>query len=162
MSVTPMATRRTTNAVRGVLILVGVGFGLWGLWLMRDFTREQLISEAFWLGGGVVLHDGLLAPIVVAVGFGASRLLPGHLRSATATAFLIWGTLTIAFLPTLSGQGGKAGNATILGKPYVLTWIIMTLVFVAYAVGSALLRRRRMSANRVAGTAIDDQDGFGS
>lgn len=138
----PVASR-SENAVRALLIAVGVGFGLRGVWLMRDFTREQLTSEAFWLVGGVVLHDAVLAPVVVVLGFAASRLLPGHFRSSTATAFLVWGTLTVAFLPVLSGQGGKPGNDTILGKPYVLTWVIMTSVLVAYAVGAALWRKRR-------------------
>ncbi|MEO6604403.1 MAG: hypothetical protein ABIN55_02195 [Aeromicrobium sp.] len=137
----PPATRGV-NAIRGLLILAGVGFGIWGIWLMRDFTREQLTSEAFWLAGGVVLHDAILAPVVVAIGFVASKVLPGHFRSSTATAFLIWGTLTIAFLPVLSGQGGKPGNDTVLGKPYVLSWIVMTLLLVGFAVGGSLLRRR--------------------
>lgn len=137
----PVATRGE-NLVRGLLIAAGVGFGLWGLWLMRDFTREQLTSEAFWLAGGVVIHDAVLAPVVVAIGYLASRLLPGHFRSSTATAFLIWGTLTIVFLPVLSGQGGKPGNDTILGKPYVLSWIIMTLVLVGYAVAASVLSKR--------------------
>lgn len=138
----PVATRGE-NVVRLLLILTGVGFGLWGVWLMRDFTTQQLTSEAFWLAGGVIVHDAILAPVVVVVGFVASRLLPDHFRSSTATAFLIWGTLTIAFLPVLSGKGGKPGNDTILGKPYVLSWIIMTLVLIAYAVVAALWRRRR-------------------
>ncbi|MCW2830129.1 MAG: hypothetical protein JWP31_821 [Aeromicrobium sp.] len=131
------------RAVRALLVLVGVGFGLWGLWLMRDFTGKRLTSEAFWLAGGVVLHDALLAPIVVVVGYLASRALPGHFRGSTATAFVIWGTLTIAFVPVLSGQGGKAGNDTILGRPYVLSWLALTAVLAAYAAGSALLRHRR-------------------
>jgi len=130
------------RAARAGLGAVGVGLALWGLWLMRDFNREQLTSEAFWLAGGVVLHDAVLAPIVVLLGYGASRVLPGHFRSSTATAFLIWGTLTIVFLPVLSGQGGKAGNDTILGRPYVLSWVVMTVVLIAYAVVVALIRRR--------------------
>lgn len=130
------------RAARAGLGAVGVGLALWGLWLMRDFNREQLTSEAFWLAGGVVLHDAVLAPIVVLLGYGASRALPGHFRSSTATAFLIWGTLTIVFLPVLSGQGGKAGNDTILGRPYVLSWVVMTVVLIAYAVVVALIRRR--------------------
>jgi hypothetical protein len=136
------------RAVRLLLGAVGVGFGLWGLWLMRDFTREQLTSEAFWLAGGVVLHDAILAPVVVVIGYVASRVLPSHFRSSTATAFLVWGTLTIVFLPVLSGQGGKPGNDTILGKPYVLSWIVMTLLLVAYAVGAAMVRRRRVTSAR--------------
>ena len=135
------------RAVRGLLVVAGVGFGLWGLWLMRDFTREQLTSEAFWLAGGVVLHDAVLAPVVVLLGYAAARVLPAHFRSSSATAFLVWGTLTIAFLPVLSGQGGKAGNDTILGKPYVLSWIVLTLVLVGYAVVAALWRRRQTSSS---------------
>jgi hypothetical protein len=143
----PAESSRGMNAVRGLLVLAGIGFGLWGLWLMRDFTRPQLTSEAFWFAGGVVLHDAILAPIVVVIGFVASRALPGHFRSATATAFLIWGTLTIAFLPTLSGKGGKAGNDTILGKPYVLTWLIMTVVLFGVAAVVAQVRRRKLRGN---------------
>ena len=131
--------------MRALLILTGIGFGLWGLWLMRDFTRQQLTSEGFWLAGGVVLHDAVLAPVVVAIGFVASRVLPGHFRSSTATAFLLWGTLTIAFLPTLSGKGGKVGNHTILGKPYVLSWLILTAVLIVGAVVAARLRRRELT-----------------
>jgi len=136
------------RALRVLLGAAGVGLGLWGLWLMRDFTREQLTSEAFWLAGGVIVHDAILAPVVVAIGYGASRMLPGHFRRSTATAFLIWGTLSIAFLPVLSGQGGKPGNDTILGKPYVLGWAVMTLMLVTYAVAVALWRRNRTATAR--------------
>jgi hypothetical protein len=131
------------RVVRALLVAAGVACGLWGMWLMRDFTREQLTSEAFWLAGGVVLHDLVLAPVVVAIGFGASRVLPAHVRSGAATAFLVWGTLTVTFLPVLSGQGGKPGNDTILGRPYVLSWVVLTAVLVACAVLSGVWRRRQ-------------------
>jgi hypothetical protein len=132
--------------VRSLLVLAGVACGLWGVWLMRDFTREQLTSEAFWLAGGVVLHDAVLAPLVVAVGYVASRLLPRGARRPAATAFLIWGTLTIAFLPVLTGEGGKVGNDTILGRPYVLNWIVLTVVLVVYAAVGGRIRRRISAA----------------
>lgn len=135
------------RAARTLLIAAGVAAGLWGVWLMRDFTREQLTSEAFWLAGGVVLHDAVLAPLVVLVGYGASRVLPAHWRSSSATAFLVWGTLTVTFLPVLSGQGGKPGNATILGKPYVLSWVVLTVLLVVYAVVAAQLRRRQVRSS---------------
>ncbi len=134
------------NAIRGLLVATGVGFGLWGLWLMRDFTGEQLRSTGVWLVGGVILHDAVLAPATVALGIVATRWLPGHFRAVTATAFLVWGTLTVAFIPVLSGQGGKPGNETVLGRPYVLTWIVMTLVLVVIAVAAAMVRRRRAAA----------------
>lgn len=128
------------RTVRLLLVVAGVGLGLRGLWLMRDFDREQLTSEAFWLAGGVLLHDAILAPIVVAIGVVAARWLPGPFRAVTALAFLIWGTLTIVFIPVLSGQGGKPDNDTILGRPYWLSWLVMTLVL---ASGAAFMGWRR-------------------
>lgn len=129
------------KAIRGLLILTGVGFGLWGLWLMRDFQASQLLSIGKWLVGGVVLHDGILAPLTVGLGVLASRVLPGHLRAVAGVAFLIWATLTVAFFNVLSGQGGKPDNATVLHRPYVLSWLVMTGVIAGAAVIAA--RRRQ-------------------
>jgi hypothetical protein len=134
------------RAARVLLGAIGLVLALWGVWLMRDFTREQLTSEGLWLVGGVVLHDAVLAPVVVLIGYGASRMLPDHLRGAAASAFLIWGTLTIAFLPVLSGQGGKPGNDTILGRPYVVNWIVLTVVLAVYAAVGGRIRRRISAA----------------
>lgn len=128
------------RAMRGVLALVGVGFGIWGLWLMRHFTAEQLISVVTWFAGAVVLHDFIVAPVVVVLGVAAARWLPGHLRASTGVAFLVWSTLTVVFVPVLSGQGGKPDNETILGRPYVLSWLVMTALT---ATAAALLARRR-------------------
>jgi hypothetical protein len=130
------------RAIRGLLGLTGVGFGLWGLWLMRDFTSEQLVSVGTWLIGAVVLHDFVLAPIVVLLGVLGARRLPGHFRASTGIAFLVWATVTVASVAVLSGQGGKPDNDTILHRPYVLSWLVLTAVIAAYAVGAAALRRR--------------------
>lgn len=131
------------RTLRLLLVVAGVGLGFRGLWLMRDFSREQLTSEAFWVAGGVLLHDAILAPIIVVIGVVAARWLPGHFRAVAALAFLIWGTLTIVFIPVLSGQGGKADNDTILGRPYWLSWLVMTLVLAAAAAFAGWRHRRR-------------------
>ncbi len=131
------------KAVRGLLVLTGVGFGLWGLWLMRDFTSEQLISIGTWFVGALILHDGIIAPLVVLVGVGGSRLLPGHARSAAAIAFLVWATLTVVFVNVLSGQGGKPDNSTVLNRPYVLSWLVLTVLIAAVATLVAHRRRPR-------------------
>ena len=131
--------------VRALLLLTGVGFGLWGVWLMRDFTSEQLVSMGTWLAGGVVLHDAVIAPVTVLLGVAAARLLPGRPRSVIAIAFLVWATLTVAFVNVLSGQGGKPDNDTVLHRPYGTSWIVLTAGIVLVAAGVALLRRRRVS-----------------
>ena len=131
------------RGLRALLGVAGVGFGLWGLWLMRDFTSDQLVSTGTWLAGGILLHDAVLAPVTVGLGVAASRLLPGHFRAATGLAFLVWATLTVVFVPVLSGQGGKPDNDTILHRPYVLSWLVLTGVLAGAAVIAARRRRPR-------------------
>ncbi len=120
--------------VRALLLLAGVGFGLWGVWLMRGFTSEQLISMGTWLAGGVILHDAVIAPVTVLLGIVTARLLPGRPRAVVAIAFLVWATLTVTFVNVLSGQGGKPDNDTVLNRPYGLSWIVLTAVIVVAAV----------------------------
>ncbi|KRC64846.1 hypothetical protein ASE12_08740 [Aeromicrobium sp. Root236] len=130
--------------VRAVLLLTGVGFGLWGVWLMRDFTSEQLVSMGTWLVAGVIVHDAVLAPVTVLLGVVAARALPRRMRAVAAIAFLVWATLTVAFVNVLSGKGGKPDNDTVLHRPYLLSWVVLT---VAIAVSAAVVthRRRRMA-----------------
>lgn len=137
------------RAVRALLLVTGVGFGLWGVWLMRDFTAEQLVSTGTWLIGGLIMHDAVIAPITVALGVIAARVLPGHARSVAAIAFLVWATLTVAFVNVLSGQGGKPGNDTVLNRPYGISWVVLTLAIVVIA--SVVARRRRPAARAVGG-----------
>jgi len=134
------------RALRGLLIVLGVGSGLWGLWLMRDFTSDQLTSTVTWLVGGLLLHDAVLAPVTVVLGVAAARLLPGHFRAVVGVAFLLWATATVVFIPVLSGQGGKPDNTTILHRPYLLSWLVLTGLLVGAVVIAARRRRPRTSA----------------
>ena len=128
--------------VRLALGALGVAGALWGLWLLRDDGLEALVSVGIWLIGGIIIHDGIIAPLTVGVTVLVARWLPAPARMPVVIAFIVWGTCTIAFIATLSGQGGKTGNDTILGKPYELTWIILTLLIAAAAAVAAVLRTR--------------------
>ncbi len=132
--------------IRVALLGLGVAGGLWGLWLMHDFTTSQLLSVATFLVGGVILHDAIIAPVTVGVGVAAARLLPGHFRAAAGIGFLLWGTLTLAFFNVLSGQGGKPDNDTVLNRPYAVSWLVMTAVLAAAVVVAAVRRRRAATA----------------
>lgn len=134
------------RATRAILVVVGVAFGVWGVWLMRDFTSEQLVSLAIWLVAGLLVHDAVLAPLTIALGAGAARLLPQH--AALGIAFLLWATLTVTFAPVLSGQGGKPDNDTILNQPYGPAWWVLTaLLVIGGAVATWSRRRDRLPAD---------------
>lgn len=127
---------------RVLMVALGVLMGLWGLWLMRDFRFDQLNSAAIWLAGGVVVHDGIVAPLVVGVGLILVRNIPEYARKPFTVGLILWGTVTIAVANVLSGMGGKPDNDTILDRPYVATWLVMTVVvFAGIAAYSAALKK---------------------
>jgi hypothetical protein len=136
---------RTTRIALGAL---GVGGIVWGAWLLRDDGFDQLSSTALWLAGVVVLHDVVLAPAVVVLGVVAARGLPSQHRPVAAIAFLIWGTITLAVANVLSGVGGKPDMDSLLNRPYVSAWLVLTGTALAVAIASAAMMRRRHRATR--------------
>jgi hypothetical protein len=130
---------RTARLALGALGVVGI---VWGGWLLRDDGADRLWSTALWLGGVVVLHDAVLAPVVVLLGVVATRTLPHRHRAVAAIAFLVWGTLTLAVANVLSGMGGKPDMDSLLNRPYVSAWLVLNGVVLAVATSVAVIRTR--------------------
>ncbi len=133
------------SAVRWTLGSIGVLMAGYGGWLL--LTRQagdQLVSAAQWLGGGVVLHDLLLAPVVVLLVAVAARLLPGPARAPGAVLLVVVGSVTLMALPVLGGFGRRADNPSLLDRDYVAGWLVLVAALcAAVAVGSLAHRWRR-------------------
>jgi hypothetical protein len=115
----------------------------WGAWLLSDDGADRWWSAALWLVGVVVLHDVVLAPLVVMLGVGAATVLPPQHRRVAAIAFLIWGTITLAVANVLSGVGGKPGMDSLLHRPYMTAWLALSALVVVAAVASAAMMKGR-------------------
>jgi len=124
----------------GVLGFAGV---VWGVWLMRDDGLDRLVSTGLWLGGVVIVHDAVLAPLVVVLGIVAARALPQRHRAVVAVTFLVWGTLTIAVANVLSGVGGKPDMASLLNRPYLTAWLVLTALLLGGAMVTTFVRSRQ-------------------
>ncbi len=128
---------------RRLLALVGIVTAAYGLFLL--FSRQdldRLTNLAVWLGAGVVLHDFVLAPLVIVVVALVSRVLPGHVRLPALVGFVVLGSLTLVAVPVLGRFGARPDNATLLDRPYVLAWFVL-LGLTLLAVGAASLVRAR-------------------
>lgn len=119
------------KAARLTLGALGAAGVFWGAWLLSDDGFDRLRSTALWFVGVVVLHDAVLAPIVVVIGVIATRTL--RHRTVAAVAFLIWGTLTLAVANVLSGVGGKPDMDSLLNRPYVGAWLVLSGIIAAGA-----------------------------
>ncbi len=131
---------RTVRLVLGGLGACGV---VWGVWLLSDDGADRLWSAALWLAGVVVLHDIVLAPLVVVLSVLAAKVLPRRHRAVAGIAFLVWGTVTLAVANVLSGVGGKPGMDSLLHRPYLAAWLALSGLVAVSAVASAVMMKGR-------------------
>ncbi|WP_369375056.1 hypothetical protein [Streptomyces sp. cg36] len=131
----------------GVLGAALMGLGVSLVWAQTPY------DVVVWLVGAVLLHDGLIAPLVLLVGLGVAAARPwarGPLRAALVSA----GCLTAVALPAVLRPGPR-NNATVLPLDYVRNWLVLlAVVAVAGALalvaarGRARVRARRAGARR--------------
>jgi hypothetical protein len=122
-----------TKAIRAALIGVGLLLMGRGAWLaVTTIPRVDRIHVAIWFALGVVLHDGLIAPVSVLLGRLALPALPVSARWG-ARALLAWvATVLVIGLP-LVHQAPVRENPTVeIGHP-------LTGLYVAMALGVAVV-----------------------
>ncbi|MFG2981262.1 hypothetical protein ACGFYQ_08360 [Streptomyces sp. NPDC048258] len=121
------------------------GFGLmcatWGGWLLLQQPEPWRIAG--WLGGAVVMHDGFIVPLVMAI---ATLLaVTGlRLRGVVRGALIVGGSLTAIALPPLLRPAGVA-NPTVLPLDYLRNWLLamaaIASLTLAYVGARAVMRR---------------------
>ncbi|MFI1101798.1 hypothetical protein [Streptomyces melanogenes] len=131
-----MAGRYAVGALG--LVLMGLGVSL--VWAQSPW------DVAVWLVGSIVLHDGLIAPLVLLVGAGVALAglgVRGPLRAALVTA----GCLTAIALPVIL-RPGPYTNATVLPLDYVRNWLVLLGVVGFGAVLVVAVKRVRARRHR--------------
>ncbi|MEU2448503.1 hypothetical protein ABZ605_00320 [Streptomyces sp. NPDC012765] len=134
---------RTVRYAVGGLGLVVTAFG--GFLLVREPGPWRI---ALWLAGGVLVHDALVAPLVIAVA--ALAAAAGvRLRGVPRAALIVAGSLTVIALPPLLRPSGVA-NATVLPLDYPRNWLLSMAVLAALTAGYVAARGavRRVARRR--------------
>ncbi|MFE4861935.1 hypothetical protein [Streptomyces sp. NPDC056670] len=126
---------RTLLGAAGLALMAFGGLLLWG----RSTHWDVLI----WLAGAVVLHDGVIAPLVLAAG-----LLLGGLkkRGLLRGALLSMGCLTLIALPLLLRPLPTA-NSSVLPLNYVRGLLVSLAVVAVVAVLTGVARWGRSTLN---------------
>ncbi|MBW5480491.1 hypothetical protein [Streptomyces bambusae] len=131
---------RTANGLRyavGGLGIVLIGVGTWLV-----VAEPDPLGVLVWLAGALVLHDGILAPSVLAVGL----LLVGRRRRGVwRGALLVAGSVVLLTLPLLVRPGAPP-NPSALPLPYGRNLAIVLAALAA--VTAALIAVRRWRARR--------------
>jgi hypothetical protein len=122
---------------------LGVVLGAYGGWLVLS-RGHDLLDLVLWLAGGVVLHDGVLAVLVLVVGTVAVRLLPAPAKAPAVVGAVVLGSVTLLAVPVLGRFGARSDNESLLDRDYTVGWLVLAgLVLVGVVVASLVGSRRR-------------------
>jgi hypothetical protein len=123
---------------------LGASLAAYGTWLaLSRQDAEQLVEIAVWLGAGVVLHDLVVAGLVVGGVAVGRRVLPVPWRAPATLALVVWGGVTVMAIPVLGRFGARPDNPTLLDRPYLGTWVALTVLTVVVVAITGWLRTRR-------------------
>jgi hypothetical protein len=114
-------------------LALGVPLMAYGAWqLVRQISLDRALTVGVWVGGGALVHDALIAPLIILVVWLTGRLLPAPYRNAVRAGVL--GTVLIVALgwPALAGYGNHPDNRSI--HPLDYGTAVMTAVAVLWAV----------------------------
>ncbi|MEV6734874.1 hypothetical protein [Streptomyces sp. NPDC051364] len=113
-------------------LVAGLGLALMGLGGALLIQQPSPWRIALWLAGAVVVHDGLIAPLVIAVA-ALTGALGLRLRGIPRAALIVAGSLTAIALPSLLRPGGAA-NPTVVPLDYPRNWLL-AMAAIAVAAG---------------------------
>jgi hypothetical protein len=132
------------RAARLGLGMLGLVATAYGLLLVVGLGPGPLGSVLAWVVGGVLVHDALLAPLVVALGVLAVLGTGRWWRTPLVWALVVLGPLTLVAVPVLGRFGARSDNPTLLDRPYWAGYVGVATVVLALTVAAG--RRRRRSA----------------
>ncbi len=132
---------------RVILIALGVVIGAYGAVLVWENPPVIIMRIVVWALVGVVLHDLVFAPVCVALGFAARRLIPGKWWPPIAVAAFCSIVLVFLAIPVYNKPGMRPDNMTVLDRNYPLGLLlslgIVSSVLLWYMVARRLLPVRQ-------------------
>ena len=114
-----------------IALVVGwavIGIGIRGALDEHVLTHPAALMR--WIGGGLIVHDGVWVPLTLLVGAALARLVRGPARGP-----LLWATATAAVFvavawPFVRGYGRKPDNPSLLPRNYA-TGLFVYLAVIA-------------------------------
>lgn len=124
--------------------VLGVALGLWGLWLLLGTADvADLINIAFWLGGGIIAHDVLIAAVTIGMAALVGHVLPEAARAPATMGLVVLGAVTLVAIPVLGRFGAREDNPTLLDRNYIAGYLLIVAVVVASVTVASIIRSRR-------------------
>jgi len=153
MTATPPAAGRGVRATRALLVVFGIALiGLGGYVLTETVSPTRYGGLLVWLLGSVIVHDAIIAPLVVVAALAVRRTgrrIPGVVVALVQSAVVVGVVMTMIVVPEIVAQAKGPKNDTVLPFDYAGRLSVMWLVIVvltALAAVAYLVRTRRQKS----------------
>jgi hypothetical protein len=141
--------------VRLVIGGAGIALGLFGVFrLVTQIPAVDLFVLLVWLLGALVIHDGILSPVVVGIGALLERYVPARARTYLQAALVAGALVTVIALPMIDRQDSQPAGKAILRQNFSANLGILVGVIAAV---SLLLYAIRLVRDRQAASATKDR-----
>jgi hypothetical protein len=137
-----------------------IAWGVRGIFQHSLDTRPSNLAK--FVVGGALLHDLLVAPVVIVAGVLLARAVPRRARAAVQAALVVSGIVALFSYPLVRAYGLAANNPTSLPHNYAANLLVVLGVVWAVAAGAVVVRMRRTgpanaaSAQEEPGKAVPD------
>ena len=124
--------------VSAALGWVVIGVGLRGIFEKHVDTRPDQLAR--FVVGGALLHDLVVAPLVIAAAVLLARAVPGRARPVVQAALVISAVVALFAFPLVRGYGLATNNPTSLPHNYAAN--LLVVLGLVWAVAAVLVLRR--------------------
>ena len=151
MSTSRAAGGRGVRVTRGVLLALGVALiGLGGFVLVDTVSPTRYTGLLIWLIGSVIVHDAVIAPIVVGVGLvvrRTGRRVPVAVIVMVQSAVVVGAILSLIVVPEIVAKAKGPRNDTVLPFDYAgrlgAMWLVIAVITAAVVAGYLVWTRRQ-------------------
>jgi hypothetical protein len=116
-------------AIAGIALLI---FGASRLFTKVPLT--MLVWVAVWLVAAVIIHDGILSPLVLTIGAAVRRFVPDRGRRYLQAGLIMAAIVTVIAVPLIFRRGTQPPSKTQVLQDYALNWGLLLGV-----IGAAML-----------------------
>lgn len=141
----PAMRRWQTGLVAVGLLLLALG----GLVLVLDVGPSEFVGIAIWFAGAIILHDGILAPVVFVVSLmlrRAGKRIPLGALLIVQGAVVVGAMTALLVVPEQLKQAIGTANPTILPLNYGVNLVVFGAVLIAVTVLAVVVYLRRVRA----------------
>ncbi len=150
---------------RIILATAGLLLGAFGIFrLLTEIPTGSLIRLGIWLLAALIIHDAVISPAVVGVGWTLRRNIPDRGRRYLQWALIMIVVVTVIALPMIFLRGSQPPVKALLLRDYatnltLLIGLIAGVTAVSYAIRVFRDRRERITREDHSGRSARDQLG---